>query len=58
MIYSVAVLDMCDFETIGRKIPKGQGVDATVNDGVLAPKHKAKKRKAKNNTSAAMKTQK
>ena len=58
MIYSVAVLDLCDFESIGRKMPKGQGVDATVNDGTLAPKHKSKKRSAKKERTAASKSQK
>jgi hypothetical protein len=44
MIYSVSVLDLCDLESIGRKMPKGQGIDASVADGTLAPKHKSKKR--------------
>jgi hypothetical protein len=59
MIYSVAVLDLCDFESIGRKMPKGQGMDATVNDGALAPKHKSKKHSAKKEPkTAASKSQK
>jgi hypothetical protein len=44
MIYSIALLDICDFEGIGRKMPKGTGVDASINDGTLAPKHKVRKR--------------
>jgi hypothetical protein len=44
MIYSVAVLDLCDFQSIGRKMPQGQGVDGTVNDATsTAPKHHVKK---------------
>jgi hypothetical protein len=43
MIYSVSVLDLRDFESIGRKMPTGQGVDGTVDNGSLAPKHKTKK---------------
>jgi hypothetical protein len=46
MIYSIAVLDICDFDAIGRKIPKGTGVDATVDNGATAPKHKKRKRPA------------
>lgn len=30
MIYSIVVLELADFEGIGRKMPKGKGVDATV----------------------------
>jgi hypothetical protein len=44
MIYSIALLDVCDFESIGRKMPKGTGVDASVNDGAVAGKHKVRKR--------------
>jgi hypothetical protein len=47
MIYSIAVMDLCDFEAIGRKMPKGTGVDATVDNGALVPKHKPKRRKTK-----------
>jgi hypothetical protein len=43
MIYSIAVLDTCDFEAIGWKMPKGTGVDATVNNGAVAPKHTKRK---------------
>ena len=51
MIYSIALLDLNDFESIGRKMPKGAGVDASGNDGATAPKHKMRKRKQR--TSAA-----
>jgi hypothetical protein len=44
MIYSIALLDQCDFDSIGRKMPNGSGVDASLNDGAVAPKHKPKKR--------------
>lgn len=43
MIYSICLFDICDFESIGRKMPKGTGVDCSLND-TGAPKHKAKKR--------------
>jgi len=58
MIYSVVVFEH-DFEGIGRKMPKGQGVDATLNNHAKAPKHKARKRKKSNNNKRdVMKTQK
>jgi hypothetical protein len=40
MIYSIAVLDLCDFESIGHKMPKGTGVDASLNDGAVVANHK------------------
>jgi hypothetical protein len=43
MIYSICLFDICDFESIGRKMPKGTGVDCSLND-TDAPKQKAKKR--------------
>jgi hypothetical protein len=46
MIYSVAVLELSDFEGIGRKMPKGTGVDATVHNGARAGHHQRKKRKS------------
>lgn len=46
MIYSIALLDICDFDAIGRKMPKGTGIDATVDNGATAPKHKKRKRPA------------
>ena len=45
MIYSIALLDQCDFESIGRKMPKGTGVDATLADGSTVKKHQVRKRK-------------
>ena len=47
MIYSIALLDQSDFESIGRKMPKGTGVDATVQDGTVVHKHKVKKHNVK-----------
>jgi hypothetical protein len=40
MIYSIAVLEERDFDSIGREIPKGTGVDSTLADGTKAPKRK------------------
>ncbi len=45
MIYSISVLDLCDFEAIGQKMPKGNGVDATVDNGAVAPTHTTKRRR-------------
>jgi hypothetical protein len=45
MIHPISILDLCDFEAIGRKMPKGNGVDAMVDNGAFAPPHTAKKRK-------------
>jgi hypothetical protein len=58
MIYAIAVLDLCDLQSIGRKMPAGQGLDATVKDGVLAPKHKSKKRSRAKSDISLMKSQK
>jgi hypothetical protein len=44
MIYSIALLDQCNFESIRCKLPKGRAIDASLCDGTLAPKHKPKKR--------------
>jgi hypothetical protein len=44
LIYSIALLDQSDFESIGHKLPKGASVDASLCDGTLAPKHKTRKR--------------
>ncbi len=43
MIFSIALLDIYDFESIGRKMPKGTGVDASINDGSVARKHKVRR---------------
>ena len=53
MIYAIAVLDICDFEAIGRKMPKGTGVDATVDNGAVVPKHKKRKRHPVKKTEAS-----
>jgi hypothetical protein len=50
MIYSIASLDLCDFEAIGQKIPIGTGVNATVDNGAVEPACKKKKRRAPENS--------
>jgi len=53
MIYSIAVLELLDFEGIGCKMPKGTGVNATVNNGAQAARHRLKKRRVDNNESTS-----
>jgi hypothetical protein len=48
MIYSISVLEEADFESLGREIPKGTGIDNSVNDGAVATGGK-RKRKGKQN---------
>jgi hypothetical protein len=45
MIYSIAVLELSDFEGIGRKIPKSTGVDATVKNGAKASRRQRNKKR-------------
>ena len=45
MVYSIAVLDQSDFESMGRQMPEGTGVDASLaGDGSTATSRKRKKR--------------
>ncbi len=44
MIYSITLLDQCDFECIGRKMPKGTGVDCSIHDGTVVRHHTVRKR--------------
>jgi hypothetical protein len=52
MIYSIAVLDICNFEAIGHKMPNGTGVDATLDNDAVVGKHRKRKHNVKsaNNT--------
>jgi hypothetical protein len=43
MMYLIAILDVCNFEAIGCKMPKGTGVDATMDTGAMAQLHQRKK---------------
>jgi hypothetical protein len=43
MIYSIIFLDIYDFKAIGWKMPKGTGVDATVDNGAVVPQYKKRK---------------
>jgi hypothetical protein len=36
MVYSICLFDESDFKSIGRKIPKGTGVDNSISDGTKA----------------------
>ena len=57
MIYSIAVLEQSDFESIGREMPKGTGIDSSVAGSTAAKKRKKrgkynKKAKATNNNNS------
>ena len=45
MVYSIAILDQSDFDGIGRQMPSGTGVDASLADGSTV----ARKRKKRGN---------
>jgi hypothetical protein len=47
MVYSIAILDQSDFEGIGRQIPSGTGVDASLADGNTGTKKRKKQGKNK-----------
>lgn len=51
MIYAVCLMDLTDFGGIGRQMPKGTGVDATIADGSKAPKHVVKRRTTNSSSS-------
>jgi hypothetical protein len=38
MVYSICLLDQSDFESVGREMPKGTGVDSSITDGTKAAK--------------------
>jgi hypothetical protein len=45
MFYSIAILELSGNESMGCKMPKGTGVNATVMNGSLASRHQRKKHK-------------
>jgi hypothetical protein len=45
MIYSISMLEEADFASLGREMPKGTGIDNSVEDGTMS---KASKRKLNN----------
>jgi hypothetical protein len=54
MIYSIAILDICDFKPIGCKMSKGTGVDAIINNGAVVASHKKRKRSEKHDNNASI----
>jgi hypothetical protein len=54
MVYSICLLDQSDFESVGREIPKGTGVDSSIADGTKAAKQKRGKYKKNNMTPATI----
>jgi hypothetical protein len=47
MVYSIAILDQSDFESIGRQMPSGTGVDASLADGTTNTKKRKRRGKYK-----------
>jgi hypothetical protein len=44
MVYAISLLDISDLESIGRKMPNGTGIDASVDGAAKAERHKKRKR--------------
>jgi hypothetical protein len=51
MVYSICTMDLVDFEGIGRQMPKGTGIDASLDDGksVKGKKSRGKYNKTQGN---------
>jgi hypothetical protein len=49
MIYSTSVLEEADFESVGREMPKGTGIDNSINDGAMAKGTKRRNNKGQFN---------
>ena len=45
MVYSIAILDQSDFESIGRQMPSGTGIDASLADGSTSTRKRKKRGK-------------
>jgi hypothetical protein len=43
MVYSIAILDQSDFDGIGRQMPSGTGVDASLADGSTVTRKRKKR---------------
>jgi hypothetical protein len=48
MIYSISILEESDFESLGREMPKGTGIDNSVDDGSVARGTKRKTSRKQN----------
>jgi len=48
MIYSISILEEADFESLGREMPKGTGIDNSVDDGSVARGTKRKTSRKRN----------
>jgi hypothetical protein len=48
MINFISVLEEADFESIGREMPKGTGIDNSVTDGTAAKDTKRKSKRKQN----------
>jgi hypothetical protein len=49
MVYSIAILDQSDFESIGRQMPSGTGIDASLADGSTSTRKRKKRGNYRNN---------
>lgn len=45
MVYSIAILEQSDFESIGRQMPSGTGIDASLADGSTSTRKRKKRGK-------------
>ena len=43
MVYSIAILEQSDFESIGRQMPSGTGIDASLADGSTSTRKRKKR---------------
>jgi hypothetical protein len=50
MVYSIAILEQSDFESIGRQMPSGTGIDASLADGSTSTRKRKKRGKNHRNT--------
>ena len=50
MVYSIAILEHSDFESIGRQMPSGTGIDASLADGSTSTRKRKKRGKNHRNT--------
>jgi len=50
MVYSIAILEQSDFESIGRQMPSGTGIDASLADGSTSTRKRKKRGKNHRNS--------
>ena len=50
MVYSIAILEQSDFESIGRQMPSGTGIDTSLADGSTSTRKRKKRGKNHRNS--------